>query len=400
MVKNAPAACIAGHFGPSDTDASGARVAAFAEGLHHFGFSVTSIGCTQGGPRAATRPRRYLTYRSVTGERFRTAIALYSFDEPFAGQSHPSAGLLHLARLIAFWVEVVRWLRASPSGTLFLYGIHGPMLAISAVAARLFGRMVVLDVVEWFDHSSRDTIRKRAANVIVKRIVPRLATHASVISEEVCAHLPSALPRTIVPAMISSDWAAAIDSIPARQSRPGNFRCFFSGTERSNLPSLVDALETLAARRPECDIVLQLTAPTVTTTHTAPDSSAIRVELLGLLPRAEYAETIRRSDCLIILGSPGSDKDNAFPNRLPEYLLSGSPTLLSGYPAAARRLRHLEEIYLLESSEPAALLKGLEYCLLEVSGATAMGQRGSEAARRLFSPRTVIGPLILALKDS
>jgi glycosyltransferase involved in cell wall biosynthesis len=278
---------------------------------------------------------------------------------------------------------------------LVLYGHDGSMLVGAAALGRIFRRTVIVDVTEWFDQSSRRTMGAWLLDFIARRIVPQLATHASVISEEAARYLPRALPRTVVTSMVSHEWTEAIARAENRERDHGHFMCVFSGSERRGVENLIHALETLALRHAETNFELRLTGnPNASREVDLSTVKRLRVRRTGMLKRSEYAALLKEADCLIIPGDSGTDKDNAFPNRLPEYLLSGKPTVLAGYPAAARRLRHAVEALLLPSSDPTLLVEAIEHLLLDVESATTMGNAGLKAAQRLFDPKTVLKPLV------
>ncbi len=399
IVESPPArlrVCIAGHFGASDDSAAGARVAAYGQGLAQFGITADAIGCIREGPCGAGQVGNYGTMRLVKIDGASKNLWLFSFypGDPDS-RSRLRSAYRHLTRLLAFWVEVTQWLRRTPSGMLVLYGHEGPMLAVAAVVARIYRRQVILDVTEWFERSSRHSTLDWTSELVVQRVVPRLATHASVISEEAARRLPAALPRTVVTSMISSEWASEIAAAESHERNAARFMCVFSGSENRGVQNLIFALDDLAAHHPSVVFELRITGKQKTT-HAVEISPTGRLDIqrMGSLKRENYAALLKQADCLVIPGDVGTDKDYAFPNRLPEYLISGTPTILAGYPAAARRLRHQKEAVLLSSSDPELLAGAIEKILLDVRAAHALGRAGREAAERLFDPGRVVKSLV------
>ncbi len=389
-------ACLVGHFSLNPDSAVGARVTAYAEGLAQLGIGCDIIGCTRDGIRGVNESGLLGTFRSVETDGPSRRISIFSLDRSETPQvSRLRSARLHLVRLLVFWIEVARWLRHRPSGMLVLCGQHGPMLTVAAVFARVGRRQVLLDVMEWFTRSSRPQLFFWLSELTVQRVVPKLATHASVISEEAGRQLPTSLPRTVVTSMISREWADTIRSTASQAHSDNRFICVFSGSENRGVQNLVVALDELAAQHPERDFELRLTGVRHAARRVNLSSNGkLRIEHMGSLERSDYAALLKQATCLVIPGDSGTDKDNAFPNRLTEYLLSGTPTILAGYPAAARRLKHLKEVLLLPCSRPDLLQGALEKVLLDTHLAETLGRGGRDAAERLFDPVLVVKPLV------
>ena len=401
MVNLTPrAACVVGQFGDPETAASGARVTSLAEGLAGHGYEVITIGVTSTWSGRHPPESRGLVIRmQETGIGTSSLIIVQPADGTTIARRWRTS-CRHLRALRAFTYGVVSWGRANRGGTFVLYGHRGELLLIGVLAARFSRCQTVLDVTEWFDRASRASFAGWASTLIAQRVVPRLVDHVTIISDEVLRELPHSESVIVVPAMAPrrvTERAARAPGTPERVSSAETFICVFTGSEQRGLASLVRALEGLAASHPRTQFVLKISGPRHSTESLSP-TGRLWVEHSGLLSREGYFALLEGADCLVIPGSRGSVKDYAFPNRLPEYLLSGVPTIISGYPAAARTVMHGEHAIVMDTADVAELKRGLESVLLAPDEMRQMAQRGRSHALVAFDPLLTVAPLVEALE--
>ena len=397
--------CISGDFGNAESSASGARVASIADGLLEHGYRVTSIGMasfviaedSQHDARSkAVRVEIQPTASSATGP-----VVMIRRDRTGISTAGPLILLMqNLAFVAAFLSAVDQWCREHRGGTLVLYGRRGEALLPCVLSARLRRCKVVLDVTEWFGRSAAPSFASWLSIVLAQRVVPRLVDHATLIVEEAASQLPRSLPVTHASAMAPRRVTQRAMRASPRETTSRaehEFTCVFSGSEGGGLASVIAALGRLSRNHPHVRFILRTTR---SGTVTLPPENSGRVEVVdeGALSQDDYLLLLESADCLIVPGTRGTDKDYAFPNRLPEYLLSGRPTIVSGYPAVGRMIRHREHALLLETDDVQELTRAIESVLLHPSQMDEMAKRGRSHALAVFSPARVMEPVAEVLR--
>lgn len=397
-----PAACVVGQFGDAETAASGARVTSLAEGLTGHGYVVTTIGVTSTRAGSHSPESRGLAIRmQETDIGISNLITVRPADESAVVRSWTNS-IRHMRAWRIFTCRLFSWGRENRGGTFLLYGHRGELLLLGVLVARIWRCRTVLDVTEWFDRASRASFAGWVSTFIAQGVVPRLVDHVTMISDEVARKLPPSVSTIALPAMAPrrvAERAAGASGRLEYASSAETFTCVFTGSERGGLTAMVRALEDLAESHPRTRIVLKISG----SRHPIESLSLIArlsVEHVGLLSQEGYLTLLDEADCLVIPGSRGTVKDYAFPNRLPEYLLSGVPTVLSGYPAAACMITHEEHAIILETDDVAELSRALESVLLDPDEMRRMGRRARSHALVAFDPIRLVAPLVVALEEA
>lgn len=396
------AACIVGHFGDAEISASGARVESLAEGLAGHGYDVATVGVTSTSSEAFPSGASGVAIQKRTTDFGDSLLIVVRSDGDDSAAKRIKARLRHVKALKAFTYRALLWGRQNRGGVFLLYGHRGELLVLGVLAARISRCRTVIDITEWYDRASRASLIKWVSALVAQQIVPRLVDCATVISSDVITNLPELASTIELPAMAPrrvTEWDGWASRKNNRASSNGTFVCVFTGRERRGLIVLVRALEDVALAHPRVQFVLKISG----SDHSLDSLTPVRLlslEHVGVLAKEDYLALLTEADCLVIPGSAGTIKDYAFPNRLPEYLLSGAPTIVSGYPAVARMMVHGEHAILLPTDDAVELRQAIESVLLNPDEMQRMGQRGRSHALAAFDPVRLTAPLAAVIRQA
>jgi glycosyltransferase involved in cell wall biosynthesis len=212
------------------------------------------------------------------------------------------------------------------------------------------------------------------------------AAGVSVVIDRLLELMPPGLPSAIVKPGFEE---AVLSPHRSRESvraelgiAPDDFAVVYTGTiHRSNIPDMRRLYVALAAlRRDGRPIVL------VKTGFNAPDAPELGhlrdgVRNLGWVPRSELAGLLAAADALVQPGIPGPFNDYRFPAKLPDFLASGRPVVLTRTNLGLA-LEDGREAVVLESGSAAEIYRALEMLCSERELARAIGERGREFALR------------------
>lgn len=390
---------IFGDFDEGTFSAAGARASALAEGfaLHEFRVSGISFG-VEGSEKSATR-RFGPVIISEHCSRFFYHQRVFTIGRGQLRSRRFLWKLFHfLMRMIpVFWLAV-SWIFSHPKGVILLYGSLAPMLAPIAFCGRVMGRTVVLDVTEWRTRGAGQGLLENFMRLGHQELLPLLVTHATFISDSIRSKLPIRLTKILIPGILSAEWKAVISSAPRQEPPYPTFAIVFSGSENQGLRPLVEAVAMLARKHRVLEFQLHLTGQSEIISG-IPDESERDFSLIahGFLEAESYAQVLKSANCLVIPGEADSDKRFAFPNRLPEYLLSGTPTVLAGYPnyhvASVRPSAFLK----IEQASAEHLSSAIDWIIVNPKEAKIMGEMAIEYSKAEFNPRSTVGGLIKEL---
>lgn len=111
-----------------------------------------------------------------------------------------------------------------------------------------------------------------------------------------------------------------------------------------------------------------------------------RVRLLGFVEDHERDRLLANSDAFVLLRDDSRESNMLFPTRLPEYMLTGNPVVLSATSAFRRCFKHGKDVWFVPSKNtPASVADALEYLALDLAARSRIGNAGQETARETFS---------------
>lgn len=124
-----------------------------------------------------------------------------------------------------------------------------------------------------------------------------------------------------------------------------------------------------------------------------------RTHFLGFLEDpVDVDGLLAESAVLVQPGAPTDFNRLRLPAKVPEYLLSGRPTITFGV-GFGELLEDRRNAVLTEGPEPEELASAIEWVLADPDKAAAVGKRGREKARELFDPAAAAAQTI-ALYES
>lgn len=212
------------------------------------------------------------------------------------------------------------------------------------------------------------------------------ASGVSVVIDRLLELAPAHVPAAIVKpgfdeAMLSPDR-------PREQVRaelgigPDDYAVVYTGTiHTSNLPDMRRLYVALAAlRRDGHPIVF------VKTGWNSPDAPELQqlgdgVRDLGWVPRAALPGLLAAADGLVQPGVPGPFNDYRFPAKLPDFLASGRPVILSRTNIGVA-LEDGREAFVLENGTAAEIYRAVEILREKPELAREIGERGRAFALR------------------
>jgi glycosyltransferase involved in cell wall biosynthesis len=171
------------------------------------------------------------------------------------------------------------------------------------------------------------------------------------------------------------------------------FRLIFVGTWlRRELPqTLIRGVELAAQRGVDVELVvlgaIGRTAeerPAIRRLEQSPAKGRIR--LLGWVDDSVLQREMSAGDAFVLLRPDDRETRALFPTRLPEYLATGRPVILSDAGDLALYLQHRRSAYVLPAGDqPNALAEAIEWLAGNPEQARAIGLGGREALVESFS---------------
>jgi glycosyltransferase involved in cell wall biosynthesis len=212
------------------------------------------------------------------------------------------------------------------------------------------------------------------------------AAGVSVVIDALLEHAPSDVPSAVVKPGFDEAVLAAEDKRDAVRAqlglRPEDCAIVYTGTiHPANLPDMRRLYVALSAlRRDGHSIVF------VKTGWHAPDAPELRqlgdgLRDLGWVPRAQLPGLLAAADILVQPGVPGPFNDYRFPAKLPDFLASGRPVVVSRTNLGLQ-LDDGREAVVTESGTSAEIYSAVEQLLRDPARGREIGARGRAFAMR------------------
>jgi glycosyltransferase involved in cell wall biosynthesis len=124
------------------------------------------------------------------------------------------------------------------------------------------------------------------------------------------------------------------------------------------------------------------------------------VTFTGWLPRGEVDRRLAESDATVLVRSDTFEERACFPTRLPEYLLTARPAILSGVGDLPLYFQHRRSAWILPpGNRPRELAEALRHLADHPEEAASIGQAGFDTALDQFSYRRHAPRLLAFLED-
>lgn len=110
-----------------------------------------------------------------------------------------------------------------------------------------------------------------------------------------------------------------------------------------------------------------------------------RLRFHGFVSNAERDAMLADADLFVLLRRPDRETEHLFPTRLPEYLASGNPVILTATPTFAACFQHRQTAWLLDApATPAAVSEAVQALASDPRLRVDIGAAGRELAQELF----------------
>jgi len=287
--------------------------------------------------------------------------------------------------------------RAECDNVIYNYGVPNLFNTGILAYAKSCGYKIVLDVVEDYDTGMKNSrslyhLIKVVGIRCLKRHVKHLTSGIVVIS----SHLEKKyrgltnFKRPIHYRPISVDFSFfGAPSIPFG----GMVTLFYAGSfgKKDGLFILLDAFDRIATQRANVRLVLtgkakdDVMRQILSRITSSPFKN--RIDYKGYLDDEAYYDVLNSADipCMTRIDSPFAQA--GFPFKLGEFLATGKPVIASRVSDIAGMLKDGKDVMLVNPGDPNGIVHAVEYLIDNPDKAIAMGERGQEAARRLFDLR-------------
>ena len=112
-----------------------------------------------------------------------------------------------------------------------------------------------------------------------------------------------------------------------------------------------------------------------------------KVNFLGFLSEEEKEKQLVNASAFIILRKDCRETNALFPTRLPEYMATGNPLILSDVGSFSSCFKHREDVWFVsKENSTEEVAEAFEHLAKNENERQLLGQRGRESALRLFSP--------------
>ena len=124
------------------------------------------------------------------------------------------------------------------------------------------------------------------------------------------------------------------------------------------------------------------------------------VNFLGFVSDKERDCNLAEADAFIILRSDCRETDMLFPTRLPEYMLTGNPLILSETGSFRHCFEHRKDVWFVpKTNRPEEVASAIEHLATNPEERLAIGRAGRESALAQFSPEVLGARLAGFLKS-
>lgn len=111
----------------------------------------------------------------------------------------------------------------------------------------------------------------------------------------------------------------------------------------------------------------------------------IEVQFTGRIENSEVMNFLTDCNLLVLTRPDNLQTRYGFPSKLPEYLSTGRPVLVSKVSDIPGYLKNGVSAYLLDEVSPSTVAGKIEYIMQNYAEATEVGRRGYEVAKAVFN---------------
>ena len=357
------------------------RVQKIARALHEAGDEASILAA--GSARTVVAPDQWAR------DEFSIAYRNISL-EPASGRSGPWDALQR-GRDLASVVEP--WLQRGAFDTVFLYGQSWLMYSRLIQNCDTHRVPVIPDCTEWHDLAWRELSWKFWIDQNLFRLLLLRRCSGVVAISDLWAQYATKLgvPVLLLPALGEVSGGKRESS-----QADGLEIVYVGGLARRDLPlTLVEGLRIVRAKGVPARLCL-IGRPiegegwrNLQLMLREDDTIRPHVEITGWISEAELKRRMQSAAALVLLRSESRETRACFPTRLPEYLLTSQPVIISNVGDVGLYLTHGEHAWLLPpGDQPVMLAEALLALLGNRAQARCLGEAGKEAAIAQFGYRS------------
>ena len=370
---------MAGYYGGS-TAVEG-RIQKFARGLRELGEDARVVALR--GPSSLRRGGPW--HLDAFG------IPYLLVCRPFSGRADAWRSFLRDGRLLSG--TVARVIESEGIDAAILYGNSWHLMGPIAHLCRQRGVPCLVDLHEWYP--LRLTLHPAFwdQQILVRRMLSCVAGVVGIsrLWEEHARR--RGVPVVRIPAI---GQAEAPPPPPPRQAPPGPFTLTYVGPlgTRDMPGTLLKGVRMAAEGGLDVRLVVVGDMRRHTSGKAAVRAAAAdqvlrdRATFTGFVSDEELARRLGETDATVLLRPQTREAMACFPTRLPDYLLTGRPAILSAAGDVPLYFRHRQNAWLLPPGDrPEGLAEAMRHLAADPAGAAAIGRAGWQTALAEFSYR-------------
>lgn len=112
-----------------------------------------------------------------------------------------------------------------------------------------------------------------------------------------------------------------------------------------------------------------------------------RVVYTGEISKSEMPYYLKEAKILALARPKNLQSETGFPTKLPEYLATGKPVVITKVGDIPKYLQNGENAFVVEPNDSDAIAEAFEVILSEYEKALEVGARGQQLAKTVFSPQ-------------
>jgi glycosyltransferase involved in cell wall biosynthesis len=155
---------------------------------------------------------------------------------------------------------------------------------------------------------------------------------------------------------------------------------------------MIEGFEKISEKYPLLNLLIMGDFPDDSERHyfqklTATPELADRVVYTGKISKNEMPTYLKAAKILSLARPKNLQSDTGFPTKLPEYLATGKPVVITKVGDIPKYLKNGENAFIVEPDDTDAIAEAFEVILAQYAKALEVGARGQQLAKTVFSPR-------------
>ncbi len=287
---------------------------------------------------------------------------------------------------VGIWYTIAKYREKEEFLSLIHIGEYDTTRFFLMIACKLMGVGYYANVLE---HPFR--IKKTLSKTLINAMMPFLSNGLLCIT----GSLQTALPHKhsiVVPPTVES---ARLQRMPDFPDESSKFTIGYCGT----ISNYKDGFDILLAslRHVKGDLQRRIRLLVIGDSNrkeetlgsfergVADSGMEIEVQFTGRIENSEVMNFLTDCNLLVLTRPDNLQTRYGFPSKLPEYLSTGRPVLVSKVSDIPVYLKDRVSAYLLDEVSPSTVAGKIEYIMQNYAEATEVGRRGYEVAKAVFN---------------